>query len=151
MNLTCQAKKLVVAITLGLTALTPTLAQNMVSIKGSSVNMRASPSTQADVLWELEKGYPLKVLKRQGRWLQVQDFENDRGWVARSLTGNTPHHIVTAKVANLRKGPGLNHAVVGRAESMELLRTIDKKSSWVNVERATGETGWISKKLLWGW
>jgi len=151
MNLTRQAKQFVVALTVGLTALTPTWAQNMVSIKGSSVNMRASPSAQADVLWELEKGYPLKVIKRQGNWLQVQDFENDRGWVVRSLTANAPHHIVTAKVANLRQGPGLNHAVVGRAESMELLRTLGKKPSWVHVERTTGETGWVSQNLLWGW
>lgn len=151
MNLTLHAKKLVVAMALSLTALSPTWAQNMVSVKGNTVNMRASPSTQADVLWELEKGYPLKVIKRQGNWLQVQDFESDRGWVVRSLTGNTPHHIVTAKVANLRKGPGLNHPVVGRAESLELLRTLNRKTSWVQVERATGETGWISKNLLWGW
>ncbi len=121
MNLTLQAKHFVVAITVGLTTLAPTWAQNMVSIKGSSVNMRASPSIQSDVLWELEKGYPLKVIKRHGQWLQVQDFENDRRWV------------------------------VGRAESMELLRTLGKKPSWIQVQRATGETGWISKNLLWGW
>jgi uncharacterized protein YraI len=71
MNLTLLAKQFALAITLGLTALAPALAQNMVSIKGSGVNMRASPSPQADVLWELEKGYHLKVIKRQGNWLQV--------------------------------------------------------------------------------
>ncbi len=151
MNISPLAKLFVVAITVGLTTLAPVWAQNMVSIKGSSVNMRDSPSTQSNVLWELEKGYPLKVIKRQGQWLKVQDFENDRGWVVRSLTGNTPHHIVSAKVANIRKGPGLSHPVVGPAESMELLRNLGKKPNWVHFKRATGETGWISKKLLWGW
>ncbi|MBS3996455.1 MAG: SH3 domain-containing protein [Hydrogenophaga sp.] len=126
-------------------------AQNMVSVKGSTLNMRSGPGTNTEVLWELRKGYPLKVLARQGNWLQVSDFENDRGWVARSLTGNTPHHVVKAKTANIRQGPGTQHRIVGKAEYGELLRTREKKSDWVRVERDNGNTGWVAKQLLWGW
>jgi SH3-like domain-containing protein len=124
---------------------------NMVSVKGKILNMREGPGTHTEILWELKKGYPLQVQKRQGRWLKVRDFEGDSGWVARSLTGRTPHHIVKSKVANVRSSPNTQSRIVGKAEYGELLRTKEKRAGWVRVERAEGPGGWISKKLLWGW
>tara|TARA_R110001599_G_scaffold151309_2_gene335953 strand:+ start:871 stop:1152 length:282 start_codon:yes stop_codon:yes gene_type:complete len=93
----------------------------------------------------------LQVLAREGSWLQVKDFENDRGWVASSLTGKTPHHIVKASIANVRSGPGRQHRIVGKVERYDLLRTRGSRSGWVRVERGDGLKGWISKRLLWGW
>lgn len=126
-------------------------AQQMVSVKGSMLNMRSGPGTNAPVLWELQRGYPLQVVQRKNRWAQVRDFEGDTGWVAASLTGRTPHHIVNVKTANLRKGPSTQHRIVGKANYGELLRTKEKRGGWVRVERRSGDNGWISKKLLWGW
>ena len=125
-------------------------AQDMVSIQGSTVNMRETPSTRSAVLWELRRGYPLQVTQRKGNWLAVKDFEGDTGWVARSLTGRTPHHVVRSKVANVRSGPGTQHRIVGRAEYGELMRTREKKDGWVRVEREQGVSGWIARRLLWG-
>jgi uncharacterized protein YgiM (DUF1202 family) len=80
----------------------------------------------------------------------VRDFEGDTGWVARSLTGNTPHHVVKSRVANLRSGPGTQHRIVGKLAYGELLRTREKRAGWVRVERSEGVSGWIAKRLLWG-
>ena len=151
MNLTRRLSRIVVGIGLCLAALAPALAREMVSIKGGVVNWRASPNTRSDVLWELERGYPLQVLKRQGRWLLVRDFENDRGWVYRSMTSTTPHHVVTAKSVNVRQGPGKEYRVVGQAHRYEVLRTREKKAGWVRVEGAGGLRGWIARHFLWGW
>lgn len=126
-------------------------AQQMVSIEGREVNMRAGPGKGHEVLWVLNKGYPLKVLRRKGRWLQVQDFEKDNGWVARALTGRTPYHVVKSRIVNIRKGPGTGYPVVGQAEYGELLKTRDKRRDWIHVERADGKPGWVAKRLLWGW
>lgn len=139
------------ALATPLTLAQTTSAANMVSVKGNVLNMREGPGTHTEVLWELKKGYPLEVQKRQGTWIQVRDFEGDTGWVARSLTGRTPHHIVKSKVANVRSGPGTRSRIVGKAEYGELVRTLEKRAGWVRVERADGPNGWISNKLLWGW
>lgn len=153
--LTRTVTSCLLAISAALT--TPTiLAQtssntHMVSVKGSVLNMRSGPGTHNEILWELKKGYPLQVQKRQGRWLKVRDFEGDSGWVARSLTGSTPHHIVKSKVANVRSSPSTKGRIVGKAEYGELVRTQEKRAGWVRVERSDGPDGWISKKLLWGW
>lgn len=155
---TALTRKVASCLLAALAALTSpmTLAQtssstSMVSVKGNVLNMRSGPSTHKEVLWELKKGYPLQVQKRQGRWLKVRDFEGDSGWIARSLTGRTPHHIVTAKVANVRSSPTTQGRIVGKAEYGELVRTREKRAGWVRVERKDGPNGWISKKLLWGW
>jgi SH3-like domain-containing protein len=123
----------------------------MVSVSGATLNMRSGPGTNAPVLWELKKGYPLQITQRKGNWVQVRDFEGDTGWVARSLTGNAPHHVVKAKVANIRSGPGTQHRLVGKADYGEVLRTQEKRADWVRVDRAEGPDGWIAKSLLWGW
>ena len=81
----------------------------------------------------------------------MRDFEGDRGWVARSLTGNAPHHVVKSKVANVRSSPSTQARIVGKAEYGELLRTREKRAGWVRVERTEGPGGWIAKQLLWGW
>ncbi|TNF57803.1 MAG: peptide-binding protein [Burkholderiales bacterium] len=143
---------LLLGVTLAAAVSVPAHAQSMVSIKGSTVNMRSGPSTQNPILWELKRGYPLRVLRRQGKWLEVSDFENDKGWVARSLVGNTPHHVVKSRTANIRRGPGTQHAVVGKADYGDVMRTREKRAGWVRVEHtASGTTGWVSRRLLWGW
>jgi SH3-like domain-containing protein len=51
----------------------------------SDVNIRKSPSTSAEIAWIVKKGYPLKVLKKEGSWYQVTDDENTKGWVHSSV------------------------------------------------------------------
>ena len=121
------------------------------SIAGNSVNIRTTPSTKAEVAWELERGYPLQVPQRTGKWLKVKDFEGSLGWVYKPLTGKQAHHVVKANTANIRKGPGTQYRKVGSLEKYELFKTLDKQSGWVKGKTSEGQVGWVSKKLLWGW
>jgi SH3-like domain-containing protein len=123
----------------------------MVSINRPEVNMRTGPGTQHSAIWALSKGYPLQVLQRQNKWLKVRDFENDIGWVYRPLVGQQKHHIVKASTANLRSAPTTQSRIVGKAERGEVLRTLDKRSGWIKVQRHSGSKGWIAQRLLWGW
>ena len=153
MNFTTTAKNTMFGLGLGLATLLTTgqaIAQSMISVKGSTVNMRSQPTTKSEILWELKRGFPLKVVQRKGSWVQVTDFEGDKGWVARSLTGNSPHYVVKSKIANMRSGPGTNNRIVGRLEYGELLSTRAKRNGWAQVVRSDGKRGWISQKLLWG-
>lgn len=153
MPITPIARNSLIGLSIGLAALLTTghtSAQNMVSVKGSTVNMRAQPTTNAEIVWELNRGYPLKVLQRKGRWLQVSDFEGDRGWVARSLTGTVGHFVVKSKTANMRSGPGTHYPIVDKLAYGDLLRTLAKRSGWSQVQNSDGKKGWISQKLLWG-
>jgi SH3-like domain-containing protein len=128
----------------------PAIAQEVVSVRSDGVNMRAAPSMQSDVLWQLGKGYPLKVVGRKGTWLNVVDFENDRGWVASRLTTKTPHAIVKSSTANIRSGPGTTYRVAGKAGYGDVFQVHERQGAWVRVEGPGTQRGWISRQLLWG-
>ncbi len=152
MRLSAQARTLITAAALGLSALAPTWAQELVSVRNPNVNLRAQPGTQGEVLWKLAQGYPLQVLERQGNWLRVRDFEGDEGWIARSVTSDTRHHVVKARVLNLRAGPGTQHPVVAKAAYGDVLRTSRRQGDWVQLQAPKGGgTVWAASDLLWGW
>jgi SH3-like domain-containing protein len=126
-------------------------AQQMVSVAREEVNLRSGPGTNYESEWVLGTGFPLKVIGRRGNWLQVSDFENDKGWILRQLTSSTAYHIVKVKTANMRSLPSTNSRIVGKVARGDTLKTLDRRSGWVKVQREGGLRGWISKHLLWGW
>lgn len=126
-------------------------ARQMVSIDRPEVNMRSGASTRHPTLWTLSAGYPLMVIGQQGQWYKVRDFENDEGWVYRPLTARKPHFVVKSKIVNVRSGPGTNNRIVGKAEYGEVLRTLGQRAGWARVRLPGGQTGWVARRLLWGW
>lgn len=125
-------------------------AQQFVSINVREANMRSGPGTQHAVTWSLSRGYPLQIVARRGEWLQVRDYERDTGWVHRSLTGKPTHKVVQASVANLRQQPQANGRLVGKLERGEIVQRLERRGSWVRVQREGGQRGWVAARLLWG-
>ncbi|PIE56207.1 MAG: peptide-binding protein [Desulfobulbus propionicus] len=132
------------------------LFAKMVSISGDDVNLRSGPGTQYKVVWQLGDGFPLKVLKRSGDWLRVQDFEGSVGWVHRKMTSSTPHMIVkvhkkNGETINIRSGPGTSNRIVAKAIYGVVFKTLEQKKGWAKVEHEEkGVKGWVSRRLLWG-
>jgi len=128
----------------------------MVSVAGEKVNLRKGPSTRYPIVWELGKGFPLRVVGSQGNWLKVSDFENDVGWIYKNLVVRKPHLIVKANKGskarvNIRSGPGTRYKIVGKAEYGVVFETLQQEGGWAKVRHETGLTGWIKRSLLWGW
>jgi len=126
-------------------------AHEMVSVSGEDVKLRSGPGTQHPADWILGRGFPLKVVGQRGDWLEVRDFENDKGWIYRQLTSSTPYHIVKVKVANMQSQPTTSSRIIGKFAYGDTLRTLERRSDWVKVQREGGLRGWIARKLLWGW
>ncbi len=138
------------------TLVMPALAlSEMVSVAKDRVNMRSGPGTNYKLLWILGEGYPMKVLKRQGDWLRVQDFEGGVGWIHKKLVNRTPHMIVKVyknknKRINIRSGPSTNNRIVAKSYYGVVFKTIKQEKGWVKVQHEQGVTGWIKRSLLWG-
>lgn len=58
--------------------------ESVITIK-DDCNVRSGPGTQYDVLFTTEAGIPFKVLKKEGKWLNVLHTDGDRGWIHSSL------------------------------------------------------------------
>ncbi|MGP1682773.1 MAG: SH3 domain-containing protein, partial [Giesbergeria sp.] len=113
---------------------------------------RAGAGTQHEALWMLSQGYPLEVLSRKGQWIRVRDFENDRGWVYQPLTSSrSPHHVVKVQVLNIRSKPSLKGRVLAKAVHGEILKTVGRRGDWIKVKQDGGPTGWVARRLVWGW
>lgn len=126
-------------------------AITLVSVDGENVNMRSGPGSNYSVLWELGRGFPLKVLGRKGGWVKVEDFEGDTGWIYGKLVDNKPHLIVKKRRVNVRSGPGRHYRVVGKANYGVVFKTLKASKGWVRVKHENGLTGWVKRDLLWGW
>lgn len=61
-----------------------------VIVKGKRANVRTGAGLEHEAIWELERGYPLKALRRRGDWLQVTDGAEVDGWIfVRLVWGST--------------------------------------------------------------
>lgn len=129
---------------------TPAYATEYVSVKSDNVNVRTGPGTDNAVYMELFKGYPLKVLKKQGEWAQISDFEGDSGWIHSSLIGTNDTVIINAKKSvNMRSGPSTSSPVVADVERGVIMTKISEKGKWLQLKHSSGTVGWIYKPLLW--
>lgn len=127
----------------------------MMSVNSDSVNLRSGPGTSYDVLWEYGKGFPLIIVQRKGDWVKVKDFENDAGWIFKSLLSKKGHLIVKVnkdknRKINIRSGPGTKYRVVGKAYYGVVFETLEQKDGWAKIKHDTGLVGWIKRSLLWG-
>ena len=132
------------------------VSAEMLSIKGDKVNLRKGPGTKYSIVWEYGDGYPLQIVSKKGNWYEVKDFENDSGWIHKSLTQYSPHVIVkvnrnTEEKINIRKGPGTKNEIVGKAQYGVVFKTLKRESGWVNIKHDSGLTGWVKENLLWGY
>jgi len=127
----------------------------MVAVSGDTINMRSGPGTRYKILWKLGRGFPLKVLRKKGSWLRVQDFEGTIGWVNKGVVNHVPHMIVkvhrkSKKRINVRSGPSTRNRIVAKAHYGVVFKTLKRKNGWVKVRHARGITGWVKRSLLWG-
>lgn len=127
----------------------------VLSVNANNVNLRSGPDTSSSVKWEYGKGFPLKVLAKEGEWVKVADFEKDTGWIHKSLLDDKTFVIVnknrnSKKIINIRSGPSTNNTIVGKAYYGVVFENLEEKSGWVRVRHDSGLEGWIKASLLWG-
>ena len=119
------------------------------AVSAPVANIRSGPGTDHNVLWKVEKFFPLLVIDKSGQWYQFKDFEGDRGWVHRSLLDKTPSVITKNDKCNIRSGPGTRHKILFTVEKGIPFKVIKRKGSWIHIEHSDGDKGWIHKALVW--
>jgi SH3-like domain-containing protein len=126
----------------------PAMAERL-SIIVSEANIRSGPGMQYDLLWKVEKYHPIFILEKTGQWYLFRDFEDDRGWVHQSLVGNVPTVITKQNGCNVRAGAGVNEKILFTVEKGIPFKVLERTDSWLHVEHADGDNGWIHSSLVW--
>ena len=124
------------------------LAQRL-TVTSSVANIRSGPGTGYDILWKVEKYYPIVIIKKSGPWYFFRDFEEDEGWIHKSLVDKISSVITNKIKCNIRSGPSLNYKILFYVEKGIPFKVIKRKGKWINIQHADGDRGWIHKSLVW--
>ena len=123
-----------------------------VSLKSEESNLRIGPSTNYPInLKYIVKNYPVKILEEYKDWRKVIDFDNNTGWLHKSLIKGQRTGIVVSK--NNRETIKMFNTVVGNQIGEIFdgnIILIEKcKVNWCLINY-NGFKGWIQKKNIWG-
>lgn len=144
-----QMKNYVWTIFFLLFVFTGAASAERLAVAVSVANIRSGPGENHEILWEAEKYYPIDVFQKSGQWYHFRDFEGDKGWIHKSLLGKIPSVITKKDDCNIRSGPGPSFSVLFTVEKGIPFKEIQRKNSWIHIQHADGDTGWIYQSLVW--
>jgi SH3-like domain-containing protein len=127
----------------------PAPAAERYAVTANIANIRSGPGTNYTILFEAEKNYPLKLLKKAGNWFQVEDFEGDVGWIYKKLVQEMTTVITKKSKCNIRTGPSIKNQVVFIAERGVPFLVLGTEGKWIHVRHSDGHEGWIHSSLVW--
>ena len=112
-------------------------------------NIRSGPGAKYDILWKVEKYYPILVIKKKDAWYHFKDFEDDKGWVHKSLVKKVDSVITKKDLCNIRSGPGTGNKILFTVEKGIPFKVIKRQGHWLHIEHADKDKGWIHDSLIW--
>ena len=126
-----------------------TASAERLAVSAPVANIRSGPGTNHNVLWKVEKYFPIRIIEQSGEWYHFEDFEGDKGWVHKSLVSKISAVITKNDACNIRSGPGTDSKIIFTVEKGIPFKVLESKGSWIRIEHADGDTGWIHKSLIW--
>ena len=125
---------------------------------GSSVNMRAAPSTDADVLFTLNSGQPVELLHSDDEWARVRindqtgyvnlQFIRTQTVVAADNDEPRTSAWISGTSVNLRKGPSRDtESLETLLFSQEVFLT-GEAGEWKRVALANGTEGYVFAEFV---
>ncbi len=124
------------------------LAERM-AVSVPTANIRLGPGEKYDIIWKVEKYYPIDVIKVAGKWCRFRDFEGDEGWIFKKLLNKTNTVITYKKKCNVRSGPGTQFKIAFTVAKGIPFKVLKRKDEWLQIKHADGDQGWIFKSLVW--
>ena len=126
-----------------------TASAERLAVSAPVANIRSGPGTKHNVLWKVEKYFPIWIIEKSGEWYHFEDFEGDKGWVHKSLVSKISAVITKNDACNIRSGPGTDNKIIFTVEKGIPFKVLERKGSWIHIEHADGDKGWIHKSLIW--
>ena len=122
-----------------------------VSLKSSDSNIRVGPSKNYPILINYKtSNYPLKVIEEYQDWRHIIDFEDNTGWIHKSLIKGERSGII--RVFNKKKVYVFNSAngkKIGEINSELIVQLPRCKKNWCFIVKDNNK-GWVDKKHIWG-
>ena len=122
-----------------------------VSLKSNDVNLRVGPSINYPIeLKYIQKNLPVEIIDEFDVWRKIQDHENNKGWIHKSLIKGERFILTINKngnVKNIYNRP--NGKIVGMIKSNNIINLENCLIDWCYISHID-ISGWISKDSIWG-
>jgi SH3-like domain-containing protein len=112
-------------------------------------NVRSGPGEKFEVIWQVEKYYPIDIVESKGEWRFFRDVEGDEGWIHADLIEKVESVVIKKDKCNIRSGPGTNFSITFVAEKGIPFKVVNRKNQWIQIEHADGDKGWVHESLVW--
>jgi SH3-like domain-containing protein len=124
-------------------------AAERMAVSATDANIRSGPGANQEVLWKVEKFYPIEVIETSGVWLRFKDYEGDSGWIHKTLVDKTPTVVTKQNSCQLRAGPGTEQPVLIKIDKGIPFKVLKREGRWIQVEHADGDKGWLHDSVVW--
>jgi SH3-like domain-containing protein len=124
-------------------------AAERMAVSATDANIRSGPGANQEVLWKVEKFYPIEVIETSGVWLRFKDYEGDSGWIHKTLVDKTPTVVTKQNGCQLRAGPGTEQPVLIKIDKGIPFKMLKREGRWIQVEHADGDKGWLHDSVVW--
>ena len=121
------------------------------TVNVSSVNVRASASTDGKVIAHAARGENVEVTGTSGNWYKVK-YDGQTGYIRKDMlvegsvatsSSSTPTAKVTGSSVNIRKSASTGATVLKRVDKGTVLEAVSISDGWVKV-KYDGVTGYVS-------
>jgi uncharacterized protein YgiM (DUF1202 family) len=127
------------------------------AVKCEVLDVRGQDSFIGEVLTHLKKGDTVTVLEeithgrvhanQPSKWSRIVMPTNVSVWVSADYIDSETKAVRVKKV-NVRGGPGENYSVVARLEKGTVVKDINKKDGWLEIETPTNAFAFVASEYL---
>lgn len=115
-------------------------------VRNGGVRLRTAPGSRGDVVRELDRHTPLRILAGSGSFFRVRLPDATTGYVAARLTEPVATPLARETVAAagaVLTAPTDDSAVLVRLDTETEVPVIGRFGDYVYVRTASGDTGWL--------
>ena len=123
-----------------------------VSLKSNEANIRIGPSKNYPILLKyIVSDYPLQIIDEYNDWRKVEDFQNNIGWIHKSLLTGQRNGIIISynKEENIDIYNTAEGKNVGSISTGSIVLLSKCKPEWCLIIK-NNYRGWVKKKYIWG-
>ncbi|MDC0226652.1 SH3 domain-containing protein [Alphaproteobacteria bacterium] len=122
-----------------------------VSLKSNEINLRIGSSTNYPILLQYTiKDMPIEIIEEYDVWRKTKDIEGNEGWIHKNLLKGDRFGLIIKKNKKsaiiYSKPSGLS---IGEIGSLNIVKIKSCLIDWCKINYKKN-SGWISKKNLWG-
>lgn len=143
------AMKIGIYVTILMLLLGSTALAERWAVRVNKCNVRSGPGENFDVIWQVEKYYPLDIKDSKGKWRFFKDVDGDEGWIHTDMLNKADTVVAKKDKCNVRSGPGTKNSITFIAEKGIPFKVLSRKKPWIQIEHADGDRGWIHESLVW--